>query len=69
MIETIECDACKDDGYLTISVDGFTAPDGMTLIQRCDQCERFRDDLEAAQAAHPGSILAVLCRKAITKTS
>lgn len=56
------CSACGGDGILHVSVDGAEPPEGMRYIQRCDTCNRYADDFEAA--ANSGrEILAVLVRE------
>lgn len=59
------CESCDGRGYIA-PVDpcsGFHPPAGFVIVERCDDCERFPDDLGAAQAfgaearwmAHPQS--------------
>ena len=55
-----KCEACEGAGYLMAAPEGYEAPYGMAFIERCDSCERYADDWEAAHA-YGGSILAVLC--------
>jgi hypothetical protein len=56
-----ECTACGGDGVLHVSVDGFEPHEGALYIQRCNTCQRYGSDLEAAEN-HGRSILAVLVR-------
>lgn len=48
---TLDCD-CDGLGLLADPVfDHAVIPDGWTLIQRCDRCERYPNDEAAAQIA------------------
>ncbi len=54
------CEACGGAGYLRVTVDTHSAPPGMAFVQRCDSCDKYKDDIEAAEA-YDGAIIAVLC--------
>lgn len=56
------CPACGGVGWLEVSVDGNEPPPTMVFIQKCDECDKFSSDTEAA-LVYPGASLAVLCRK------
>ena len=62
--EQAPCDACGGLGYLEISIEDANPGRNKVLISRCDACEKYSDDLEAASIGSPGMILAVLCRQA-----
>lgn len=53
MATTIDaCEGCDGSGIRPDSTNhsGLPIPDGFTVIERCDWCERFADDMAAAQA-------------------
>lgn len=44
------CETCDGSGILTDCGGHLDPPEGYTIIQRCDRCERYPDDLAAAEA-------------------
>jgi hypothetical protein len=62
----LDCDACKDRGWLEVSIDGIEAPEGLVFVQRCGACGRYPTDVAAAEAragAVGARISAVVCRE------
>jgi hypothetical protein len=46
------CEACGDRGWLLVELQGaICIHDGQVMVERCDACERFPDDLEAGDVA------------------
>ena len=49
--QSLKCEACKGTGIIAIGDDdGVAPPAGHVFAQRCDQCQMYESDLEAAQA-------------------
>ena len=60
------CGFCHGNGWIdSTSLEGYEPPEGAVFVQRCGECERYANDIEAAKArvgqGH-GEYIGVLCR-------
>lgn len=59
------CRACGGRGWCPVAPDGHEAPPTMAYLQKCDVCNKFTDDFQAAIAYRErgnGDIIAILVR-------
>ena len=56
------CDGCDGTGIRPNSTNhsGVDIPDGWVVVERCDTCEQYEGDLDAAKAYSPSGTTAII---------
>lgn len=59
--QTQECEGCDGSGIRPNSTNASSVeiPEGYVVVERCDYCEKYEGDFEAAKAYSPEGIVAI----------